>query len=121
MVGIETDRSETADIFAPVSQTSSASVCDLIPSDGTFVTGNVNDFDDIRVVFISAHCEFDSFRQNCAFLVNTATHRRRFSGNDQFRNVKQVIVKSVFPRLSGDFSQYLVFKMLYLCVEFPNI
>ena len=60
MVGIETDRSETADIFAAVSETASAGVRYFETSGRTFVTGNVDNFDYIGVCGVAAHSYFDT-------------------------------------------------------------
>ena len=101
-------------------KTSSASVRDFISANGALIAGNINNLDNVRIILVSAHRKVYALLENGSFLINAATHCRSFSRNDYFRDIVKVFVQSVFPCLSGNLSQNLVFQMLYLCVKFSH-
>ena len=60
MVMVKGNGAFFADIFAPVSKTSAAGICNLITCGRTFVTSNIDNLNDIGVFFIATHCNTHS-------------------------------------------------------------
>ena len=101
-------------------KTAAAGIGYFVAAHGTFVTGNVYYLNHIRVRLVAAHCDFYTLGKYGAFLVDTATHGGRFAGNDFFRNIYSGFRETVVPCLTGDLTQYPVFEILYLCIEFSH-
>ena len=55
-----------------------------------------------------------------AFLINAASHGRGVSRHDDFGNVEHLFKQRVIPRKPCDFTEHLIFKMLYLCIKFSH-
>ena len=47
-------------LLTMVRDTATTDICDKIAADRTFVTGNVNDLDNILMEFVAANGEFDA-------------------------------------------------------------
>ena len=120
VVLIEAYGPEFAHVLASVSQTAAAGVGNLVSAHRTFVAGDVDNFDYVRVFLVAAHGDFYPFDNDCAFLINAATHRRDFPGDDDFRNVRNGFQKLVLPSGPCDLSQDLVLQMLNFRVEFSH-
>ena len=120
VVLIEAYCPEFAHVLASVSQTAAAGVGNLVSAHRTFVAGDVDNFDYVRVFLVAAHGDFYPFDNDCAFLINAATHRRDFARDDDFRNVRNGFQKLVLPSGPCDLSQDLVLQMLNFRVEFSH-
>ena len=59
-------------IFAAMSKAAAAGVRDYISADRAFIAGNIHNLDNIRICFVSAHCDFDAFSEYCTFLIDAA-------------------------------------------------
>ena len=121
MLTVKRDCAELAHVFAAMHKTASACARDFIAAHRTLVASNINDFDDVGIVLVSAHCKFDAFTQNRAFFVHATTHRRHFAGNDTLGDVDGVGVERTRPRLSCDLAQNFVFEMLNFCIEYSHL
>ncbi len=117
MVLVEIERLFLTHIVAAVRQTAAAGLGDFIAAHGTFVAGDVDDLDDVGIVLVAAHRQLDALAHDGALLIDTAAHRRFFSGHDDLRNVEQIFRQRAIPRLTGHLPQNLIFEMLNLCVE----
>jgi len=60
VVFVESNRAEAASVVTTVRKTTSACVCNLVTVDGAFVAGDVDNFNNILVVRVAAHSEFNS-------------------------------------------------------------
>ena len=74
VVAVKGDGTELAHVLATVSQTPTAGVGDLVAADGTFVTGDVDDLDDIGIVSIATHGDLNTLAEDGTFFINTTTH-----------------------------------------------
>ena len=81
------DRAARANVLTTMNDTSAACGSNENSVDRALVAGNVDDFDDVRVRFISAERKFDTLLKYRAFLVDAATHASLGARNDFFRNV----------------------------------
>ena len=113
-------RAEAADILAPVCETSAAGVGHLISADRTFVARYFNDLDNIRVVAVSAHSDLYPLGKYGALLINAASHGRRIARDDDIRDIEHILQQRIVPCLSCHLAEDLIFKVLYLCIEFPQ-
>lgn len=120
VVFVERYRTETTNVFTAVSQTPSAGIGYFVTADGTFVARDFYYFDNVFIVLVPAHSEFDSFFNDCSFFIDTATHGRNGPRNDDFGHVQNTLEKFVVPGKTSDFTQYFIFKMLYFCIEFTH-
>ena len=74
VVVVKIDRISWTGVVAALSQTATAGVGDFIAAHRTFITGNIDNFDDARIGSLAAHGELDSFLQDSSFLVDAASH-----------------------------------------------
>ena len=107
-------------VLATVGKTAPARVGDFIAAHRAFVARDVDNFDDVRVVFVAAHRHFDALCKDCPFFIYATTHRRDFPRDDDFRNIQNVFFKRACPRLLCNFAQHLIFEILHLCIEFSH-
>ena len=121
VLSVKRDCTEFAGVFATVCKTAAASLCDFVSAHRALVASNVDDFDDVGIFLISAHCKFDALCQNCAFFVNATTHGWDFARHDTFGNVDRGLSESVRPRFPCDFAKHFIFEMLNFCVENSHI
>jgi hypothetical protein len=98
MVVIERNRAELTNILAAVSETTTTGVSNLIAANGTLVASNLNDLDNIRVVFISTHRKLYALSEDRALLIYTATHCRLVTGYELPRNIHNILKKLILPR-----------------------
>jgi hypothetical protein len=98
VIVIKGDSSELTNVLAAVSETSATGVGDLISANGTLVASNLNDLDNIRVVFISTHRKLYALSEDRALLIYTATHRRLVTGYGLFGNIHNILKKLILPR-----------------------
>lgn len=120
MVVVKRYRAALADILTAVCQTPAAGIGNLESGGGAFIAGNVDNLNNIAACSFAADRNMDPFAQYCALLINTAAHCRRFSGNDLFGYFRDIFGQSAVPCASGNFTQDLVFKVLYLGIEFSD-
>ena len=120
VVFVKGQRAFFANVLATVGKTASASVCDLISADGTFITSDLDDLDDVGILSVAADGKLDTLAEDRALLVYTATHRRLVSGNDGLGNVDAVLKKRVVPGKASNLAEYLIFQMLNFCIEFSH-
>ena len=117
---VEAESAFFANVLTAVSKTAAAGVGHLVSANGTFVAGDVNDFNYVGIVCVTAHSHFYSFSGNCPFLVYTATHGRTGTGEYLLGDIDDMLKQGTLPRMAGDLSQYLVFQMLYFCIKFSH-
>ena len=120
VVYVKRNRAETAGVFATMRQTTAARRSNFVTVYGAFVAGYIYNLNDVLIVFIAAHGEFDALGKYRPFLIYAAAHGRNFAGNDYLGNVYGVFSQSTRPRLTRDFAQDFVFKVLNLRIEFFN-
>jgi hypothetical protein len=104
VIVIKGDSPELTNVLAAVSKTSATGVSNLIAANGTLVASNLNDLDNIRVVFISTHRKLYALSEDRALLIYTATHCRLVTGYELPRNIHNILKKLIFPRKSRYFA-----------------
>ena len=107
-------------VLTSVSKTSTTRIRYIITGSRTFVAGNINNLNYVGIIFITSHCNFDSFAENCPFLIYAAAHSRRFSGYYHLWNIHNILKESIVPRLSCNLTKDLIFQVLDLCIEFSD-
>ena len=117
MLAVKGERAEAADILTAVGEASAAGVGDLVSAHRALVTGDVDNFYNIRV---AADSYLDSLAEYCSFFVDAAAHGRRVAGNDCFRYLEKIFKQRVVPCKPRDLAQDFIFKILYLSVEFSH-
>ena len=100
---------EFADVLATVCKTAAASVRDFVTAYGAFVASDVDNLDDVGVLFVSADRELNAFAENCSFLVYAATHRRFVAGNDLLGDIHHPLEECAVPREACNLTQNLIF------------
>ena len=90
-------------------QTAAAGAVDRVAVYRAFVTGDVNDLNDVIAVLQNVMYPFLNDR---AFLVHTAPHRRLFALNDLMRDIVIAVVHIVFQHMACHRLQNLVFQLL---------
>ena len=117
LVLVERDGAAAADVLTAVREAAAAGFRDDVAADRALVAGDLDDFDDVRIVLVSAHRELDAFLHDRALLVDAAAHRR-FILDDQLRNLivcgKEVILK----RVARNLTQHLYFRYCILVSNF---
>ncbi|MPN12196.1 hypothetical protein SDC9_159508 [bioreactor metagenome] len=87
--------------------TAAAGVCHLKTTHGALVAGDLNDLNDVGILFIAAHGQFDAFMDDGFFLVDTAAHGGFGTGHNDARDItvslQKVIFESVASHLAQDF------------------
>lgn len=121
MLAVKRDCAELAHVLATMHKTASACARDFIAAHRTLVASNIDDFDDVGVILVSAHGKFDALCKYCAFLIHATAHCGDFPGNDAFGDVYRIGVESVLPCFFCDFSQNLVFEVLNFCIEYSHL
>jgi hypothetical protein len=104
VVVIERNRAKLTNILATVSETSAAGIGYFKSSNRTLVASNLNDLDNIRVVFISTHRKLYALSEDRALLIYTATHCRLVTGYELPRNIHNILKQSVIPRKTRNFA-----------------
>ena len=120
VITVKGQRTELAHVLATVSQTTAASVGDLVAAYGTFVAGDVDDLNDVGIFLVSTHGQLNALAQNGALLVHTATHGGLFTGRELLGNIHHILHELVFPGKASNLSQHLIFQMLDFCIEFTH-
>ena len=108
VVFVERNRAETAYVLATVRKATAAGVGYFVTAHRAFVARDIDNFDDVRLIVIQPHGDAHALRQNRAFLINAATHRGNFAGNDGFGDVDRGLRKSARPRFARNFAQNFV-------------
>jgi hypothetical protein len=98
VIVIKGDSPELTNVLAAVSETTTTGVSNLIATNGTLVASNLNDLDNIRVVFISTHRKLYTLSEDRALLIYTATHRWLVTGHELFGNIHNILKKLILPR-----------------------
>ena len=120
MIFVKRDCTALTDVLTAMCKTASAGVGDFITADRTFITGNVDHFNDIGIILITAHGKLDTLTEDGTFFIYTTAHRRLIAGNDLLGNVKNVLRKTVVPCVTRNLTQNLIFQMLNFGVKFPH-
>jgi len=120
VVFVEGERALLANVLATVGKAASAGIRDLISADGTLVTGDLDDLNDVGVLSVAADSKLNALAKYCALLINATAHRRLVSGNDDLGNVDAILKQAVVPRKTGDLAEHLIFQMLNFCIEFTH-
>ena len=105
---------------AAVRQTSAASIGDFHPADRALIASWLNDFEEVRVIFIAPEGKLNPLRGDRPFFVDAATHRWLGPRRDDLRNRKKILLKSAFQIALGDLFENPVFEFLDLGIEFDH-
>ena len=97
MVAVKADCAKPANVFTAVCQAAAAGVGYFVTANRALVTCNFNNFNNVRVMTVAAHSNFNPFANDGSFLINTAACGRYVAGNYCFRYVHKVFQKPVFP------------------------
>ena len=120
MVVVKFKRAEPANVLAAMCQAPTAGIRHLIAAHRAFITCDIDDLNHIRVLFMASHCELHALCKDSALFIDAAAHSRLFTGNNHFRNVRQVLRERIVPCLSGDLAQNFIFQMLHFCIKFAH-
>ena len=113
-------RAPFTNVLASVGKTASAGIGDLVACRRAFVASDVDNLDNVGVFGVTAHCELDPFGEDRAFLINAAAHCRILARRDHFGNFQYFVEQGIVPCVPCDLAQDLIFKMLYLSIEFSH-
>ena len=117
---IKPNRIARAHVLAAMGNTPAAGIRDYVAADRTFVTGNIDDLDDIGVVFVTAHRELDTLRQDRPFFIYAAAHGRFRAGRNLFRNITDAVKQTILKRRARNLTQDFVFNQLNFGVKFVH-
>ena len=118
---IKRNRTALTNIFTTMRQTSTAEIRNHMSRFRTFITGDIDDLDDLIGIFGNAiDSDLNTLGQNGALLINTAAHCRFLAGNELCGNVHNVLEKLIIPCKTGYLAQYFIFKVLDLSIEFTH-
>ena len=115
---IKINRSRLTCVRAPMGNTSPTEIRNRMPCFRTFITGDINNLNDIRIIFISTQRDFNPFCYNRSVLINTTAHGRlaffhNFIG-DLIEHRKGIIPQ---PSLISHFHQNFVLQFLHICIK----
>ena len=117
---VEPNRIARANVLAAMGDASPAGIRDYVAADRTFITGNIDDLDDIGVVFVTAHRELDTLRQDRPFFIYATAHGRFRAGRDLFGNITDAVKQTVLKRRTRNLAQNFVFDQLNFGVKFVH-
>ena len=117
MLFIEGECAKLTHILAVMRKTATARLAYLVSAGRTFVARYTDNLNDIRVVFISAHCHLDALLNDCSLLIDTATRARYISRNNLFRYIKNGFKERAVPLSAGNLLQNLVVYIFYLGIK----
>jgi hypothetical protein len=109
VVLVEADSAAFANVLATVCKTAAASVRYFVTAYGAFVASDVDNLDDVGVLFVSADRELNAFAENCSFLVYAATHCGFVAGNDLLGDIHHTLEECAVPREACNLTQNLIF------------
>ena len=113
------DRALRADVHALVGDAAAAGFGDAHALDRALVAGDLDNFDDIRIMLVAAHCELDALLHDRALLIDTAAHCRLIL-DDQLRDLVVCSEEIILKPIPRNLAQYLVFQVLYLGIKFSH-
>ena len=119
LVLVERDGAAAAHVLAAVRKAAAARLGDDMAADRALVAGDLDDFDDIRIMLVAAHCELDALLHDRALLIDTAAHRRLIL-DDQLRDLVVCSEEIILKPIPRNLAQYLVFQVLYLGIKFSH-
>ena len=120
LVLVKGQRVEFANILAAVGKAAAAGFRDFIAADGTFIAGNFNNLNHVRIRAVAPDSCLDALRNYCAILVYAAARRRLVIGNDSFRNIVNILKQRSVPCFARNLAQNLIFCVLYLGIELSS-
>ena len=94
--------SPRAYLLAAVYDAAAAGGRDEDAADGAFVAGDVDDLDDVGVIFIPAEGELDALLHDGSLLVNAAAHRRFGAGGNFLRDVYVNVIVAMLVLVADD-------------------
>ena len=118
VLSVKRDCAELAHVFATMRQ---AGLRNFIAAHRALVASDVDDFDDVGIFFVAAHCELDALCQNGALFVHATTHGGDFARHDAFGDVDGSLAELAIPCFFCHFAKHFVFEMLNFCVENSHI
>ena len=115
----ERDGAAAAHVLAAVRKAAAARLGDDMAADRALVAGDLDNFDDIRIMLVAAHCELDALLHDRALLIDTAAHCRLIL-DDQLRDLVVCSEEIILKPIPRNLAQYLVFQVLYLGIKFSH-
>ena len=107
---IKSNRIQLTYILASVSNAPTTEICNCMTCLRTFIAGDVNNLNHIRILRTAAQCHLDSLSNDCSVLVYTAAHRRLVFFYNLFCNfVKHSKRFIAMPCLICNFHQNCIF------------
>ena len=100
-----------AGLHAAMCQTAAAGIADGIPVNRAFITGNINDLNDIAAALTAQYVMY-TFTDNGTFLIYTAAHRWFLSRNNLLRYRIIYIVHFLIQSMLRNRTQHLIFEQL---------
>ena len=115
---VDMNRLQFAGIHAAVRQTPSAQIRNHITGLRTFVAGDIDDLDDVRILPAAADSQPYTFSDYRPILIDTASLRRLVFRNDLAGNLikfREHIV--ALPCLNRHLAENVIFNFLHLIIE----
>ena len=100
-----------AGLHAAMCQTAAAGIADGIPVNRAFITGNINDLNDIAAALTAQYIMY-TLTDNGTFLIYTAAHRWFLSRNNLLRYRIIYIVHFLIQSMLRNRTQHLIFEQL---------
>ena len=117
LLAVERNGSAPANVLAAVGNAAPAGIADVVTGHGAFITSDVDDLDDVGIVFIPTQSQLDTFLHDGPLLVDAAPHSGLIL-NNELGNLGVGVQQAVLKGIAGNLPQYLILQILHLCVEF---
>lgn len=98
-----------------------AGIRNLKASDRTFVTGDIEDLNDIGVILITSHGQINPFVYDGALLIDTAAHRSLRSCDNHLWDFIYGMMQIILESASCDLPQHMILQMLDFRVKLPQL
>ncbi len=117
---VETNGVHVAGLLATMGQTPTASVAYLHAANRAFIASGIDDFQNVFVVFVATHGEFDAIGGNSSFFINATPHRRSGTRGYFLRDIGDILLQSTVIVAFRHFLKNMVFEFLHLGIEFQH-
>lgn len=104
---VERDCAELAHVFASVRKTTAACARHFVSAHRALVASDVDHFDCVGILLVTAHCELDALCKYGALFVHATAHGGHFAGDDALGDVDCAFRQSVRPRFPCHFAAEL--------------
>ncbi|MPM64325.1 hypothetical protein SDC9_111211 [bioreactor metagenome] len=117
---VEVDSVALTGVLAAMRDAAAANRRHVVARNRAFVAGDIQRFDDIRILLAAAHRELHPFAEDGSFLIDATAHGGLFARHDRLWDIQQGLLQRVVKRALCNLAERAVFKILHLVFELSH-